>query len=230
MIGSVSEFVSPARYFAARGATAVVVEYRVFCRSGAGIVAEIADAKSAVRWIRSHASQLHIDPTRVAASGGSSGGHLALSTALFAEWDERGEDRRMSSKPNRLVLFYPCVDETTDEEHSYGGDAIGSHGKDVSPLYHIVPGMPPTLLLQGTADDLYTENKRYCAEAKAKGNQCDFVEFRGAEHGFFDPGPTTAQWYAKGLREMDQYLTRAGYLPASATAPEPNAPSPSKGQ
>jgi acetyl esterase len=219
MIGSVTELVRPAEYFSSRGATAILVEYRVFCRSGADIVDEIADAKSAVRWVRSHAGELAIDPDRIVVSGASSGGHLALSTAMFRQWDEAAEDPLVSSKPNLLVLFYPCVDETTPEERSYGGDAIGAHGKDVSPLYHIVAGLPATILFQGTADSLYSENKRYCEAARAKGNRCEFVEYRQAPHGFFHSGGKTADWYAKGLHEMDRFLMRAGYLTALGTSP-----------
>jgi hypothetical protein len=61
---------------------------------------------------------------------------------MFDELDDLVEDRSVSSKPDLLVLFYPCVDETTPEEVSYGGDAIGTHGRDVSPLYHVSKGLP----------------------------------------------------------------------------------------
>ena len=43
----------------------------------------IADAKSAIRWVRGHATELNIDENRIAAGGGSAGGYLAASTALL---------------------------------------------------------------------------------------------------------------------------------------------------
>jgi acetyl esterase len=223
MIGNVTQLVPAARYFADRGIHTIVVDYRVFCRNGVSIVDEVADAKSAVRWIRSHAAKLGIDPERIVVSGGSSGGHLALSTAMFSELDEKTEDRSVSSRPNLLVLFYPCVDETTDEEKSYGGDAIGAHGKEVSPLYHVSWGLPRTIIFQGTADTLYAESRKYCDEVKGQGNHCEFVEYPGAPHGFFNPTVDGGKWYAQALRAMDGFLTDAGYLTASASS---NARSP----
>jgi acetyl esterase/lipase len=213
MVGSVTEMAAPAAYFAGRGATSILVDYRVFCRNGVNIVDEVADAKSAVRWVRGHARELGIDPARIVASGGSSGGHLALSTAMFGELDEKTEDRSISSKPNLLVLFYPCVDETTPEEVSYGGDAIGGHGREVSPLYHVAKGLPAIMIFQGTADSLYAENKQYCAADRAAGNACELVEYAGAPHGFFASGGENDNWYEESLRAMDSYLTRLGYLP-----------------
>jgi acetyl esterase/lipase len=216
MIGDVSELVPPAEYLASRGASVILVDYRVFCRNGVNIVDEVADSKSAIRWIRSHADELGIDPRRIAVSGESSGGHLALSTAMFEELDAKNEDRTVSSKPNLVVLFYPCVDETTEEERSYGGDAIGARGKDVSPIYHIRRGLPPTLVFQGTADSLYGENRKYCDAVKSKGNRCDFVEYKDAPHGFFRKTVGDGKWYTESLLGMDHFLTQAGYLNAPA--------------
>ena len=222
MVGSINDVLAPAQYVASRGATAVVVEYRVYCRSRAGIKDEMADAASSIRWIRGHAKTLSIDPDRIAASGGSSGGHLALSTAMFSVWDEPAGDRAISSKPNLLVLFYPCVDETTEEELSYAADAIGTHGKEVSPLYHIVSGLPPTILFQGTADSLFAENKRYCDEARTKGNRCDFIEVAEAPHNFFYPSAKNDKWYRSALKDADRYLTDAGYLVPLPPLPSAN--------
>ena len=69
---------------------AILVDYRVFGRHSTTPFEAIADAKSALRWVRAHATQLHVDPTRIVASGGSAGGHIALSVALFSRFDEAG--------------------------------------------------------------------------------------------------------------------------------------------
>lgn len=221
MIGTVTQFAPAAAYFAGRGMTAFVVDYRTFCRHGANIVDEVADAKSAVRWIRSHADQFGIDPHRIAVSGGSSGGHLALSTAMFGELDAKREDKSVSSRPDLLVLFYPCVDETSEEEKPYV-EAIGSNGREVSPLYHIRPGLPATIIFQGTADSLYRENDTYCSEARKQGNDCEFVEYPEAPHGFLNRAVANGAWYEKGLRGMDDFLVRKGYLTPS-TSPSPRS-------
>ncbi len=213
MIGTVQDSVAPARYLAERGMVAVVVDYRVYCRNKVDIVEEIADAKSAMRWLRAHADELGIDPNRLAASGGSSGGHIALSTAMFADLDEQTEDRAVSSRPNLLALFYPCVDETTEEEKSYGAPAIGTHGEDVSPLYHVQRGLPPTIIFVGTADTMDAEDKSYCSKAQTSGNHCNVIEYPGAPHGFFvQRANKDNKLYDESLAALDRYLTRAGYL------------------
>jgi acetyl esterase/lipase len=217
IMGTVNEFVPKAKYFAGRGMVAIVADYRVFCRDGVVVADEVADAKSAVRWVRSHADELAIDPNRIVASGGSSGGHLALSTAMFNELDPFGGEG-VSARPDLLVLFYPCVDETTEEEQSYGGLAIASHGADVSPLFHIEHGLPPTLIFQGTADSLAPSVERYCAEAKAHGNQCELVEYAGAHHGFLGPHVDGGQWNDETVLRMDRFLVQAGYLAKPAPA------------
>lgn len=209
-VGTVTEFVEPARHFSDRGIVAILVDYRVFCRNGNSIAEEVADAKSAVRYVRQHAVALGVDPHRIVVAGGSAGGHLALATATIPGFEADGEDASTSSAPDLLALLYPCSDVTTDDEKAYGGDAIAGHGKDVSPLYHLRGHLPPMLVVQGTDDIVYQENKALCAQSAQLGNACELVVFEGAPHGFFGPG---GKWYAPGLRAMDEYLVKAGYLP-----------------
>lgn len=210
--GTVKEFIGPAKYFSSRGAVSILVDYRVFCRHESSIADEISDAKSAIRYIRSHAGQLGIDPHRIAVMGGSAGGHLALSTVTIEGFDSKDEDHSISSKPNLLALLYPCSDITTDDEKKYGGDAIGNYGKEVSPLYHIRQKLPPMLVIQGTDDIVYEENKKLCAESTAFGNRCELVVYPKAYHGFFGPGAENSQWYKQALKKMDLFFTKAGYL------------------
>lgn len=210
--GSVNELIEPAKYFSERGVVSVLVDYRVFCRNGSSIADEISDAKSAVRYIRSHASKFGIDPNRIAVAGASAGGHLALSTATIEGFETSNEDKSISSKPNLLALFYPCSDVTTDEEKMYGGDAIGTYGKEVSPLYHVRQKLPPTLIIQGTDDIVYEENKKFCSESNTFGNTCEFIVYKGAQHGFFSADFNNGKWYRQALKKMAGFLTNVGYL------------------
>ena len=196
-----------------RGAITVVVDYRVYCRDGVSIVDEVKDAKAAMSWLRAHARQLRIDPDKIAAFGGSSGGHVAISTAMFHELDPGGP-RAASPRPNLLALFFPCVDETTEVELKYSAKAIQTYGPAMSPALHIGPGLPPMFIGQGTADPLYGENKAYCAKVAEAGDSCTLVEYQDAPHGFLRPGQT---WYDAGMRDMDAFLTEHGYLPPPRT-------------
>src|SRR5687767_6866536 len=69
--GGVNQFVTHSTYLAKRGMIAVVADYRVRSRHGVTPFECVADAKSAIRWLRTHAAELGIDENRIAASGGS---------------------------------------------------------------------------------------------------------------------------------------------------------------
>jgi acetyl esterase/lipase len=206
--GDVAQFAPQAKHLAQRGMVAILADYRVRSRHGTTPFEAMADARSAIRWVRSHAAQLGVDPNRVVAAGGSSGGHLAVSAAVFDTFDEPGEDTTTSGKPNALVLFNPAVDT------SRGGQLFGDRGRDASPLHHVRAGLPPTLILHGKADTTvpYADVERYCAEASALGNQCRLVGYDGATHGFFNPG-RGEKWFRETLLEADRFLTTLGYLP-----------------
>ena len=68
------------RSIAASGALVVAIDFRDG-RNGHHPVATI-DTLTAVRWLRANAATLSVDPTRIALTGNSSGGHLALTAAL----------------------------------------------------------------------------------------------------------------------------------------------------
>ena len=73
---SPAQFSPQARELASKGLVAVVADYRVLNANNATPYDAVADAKSAIRWLREHAAELHIAPASLAASGGSAGGHL----------------------------------------------------------------------------------------------------------------------------------------------------------
>lgn len=86
-----------ASHFAALGMVGISVEYRLRNeRDGTVVLDCVRDARTAVRYVRAHASELGIDPGRIVVSGGSAGGHLAAGTALFDGLDEANEDTATS--------------------------------------------------------------------------------------------------------------------------------------
>jgi acetyl esterase/lipase len=191
----------------------------VFGRHATSPFEAIADAKSAIRWVRSHAKELHIDPNRLAAGGGSAGGHLALSAGVLEAFDQPGEDMNISSKPNALVLFNPGVD-TTHDTPPVLAERFGGRGAEGSPLHHVHRGIPPTVIFHGKADTTvpYSDVERFCIESKKVGNQCQLFGYEGATHGFFNPSRDAGKWYRATLLEMDRFLARLGYLSGPATA------------
>jgi acetyl esterase len=218
--GSVTEALPAARYLASRGMVAVIADYRVWCRHRAGIADQIADARSAIRWVRANATRLGIDPNLIVATGGSAGGHLALSTAIFDRFDEPSDDKTVSAKPNALVLLFPCVDLTSEEERRASHMVIGNHGEDVSPLFHVSPNLPPMAIYQGTDDPIYADVVKFAAAAKAAGVLLDFKVYEGARHGFTRPQVENGRWFREVWAEADRFLTAQGYRPAPSQGPK----------
>jgi acetyl esterase/lipase len=218
--GTVMQFVPQARHFANRGMVAAVADYRVFGRHRTTPFEAVADAKSAIRWLRTHAAELGVDPSRIVASGGSAGGHIALSAATFDGFDEPGENRKVSSRPNVLALFNPAVD-TGQETPPVLKQRFLGNGQDLSPLHHLRRGLPPTLIQHGKADTTvpYADVDRFCTESRKVGNQCELIGYEGAAHGFFNPG-REGNWHAQTLEAMDAFLTRIGYLPPRSSPPQ----------
>jgi acetyl esterase len=216
--GTVQQFVPQATHLADRGMIAVVADYRVFARHQTSPFEAIADAKSAIRWLRASAARLGIDPARIAASGGSAGGHIALAAATLEAFDERGETLTVSSKPDALVLFNPAVD-TSREEPAVMKERFMGRGRDASPQQHVKIGLPPTLILHGKADTIvpYAAVERFCADSRKLGNRCELIGYEGAPHGFFNPR-SGAKWHEQTMQEMDAFLTRIGYLSANSSS------------
>src|SRR5688572_26427217 len=79
--GSPAQFERQCRYLASRGLVAITADYRVASRHGVTAIECVKDAKSAVRWVRKNAGRLGVDPNRIAAGGGSAGGHIAAASA-----------------------------------------------------------------------------------------------------------------------------------------------------
>jgi acetyl esterase/lipase len=209
--GSVMQFVPQAQHFATRGMVAIVADYRVSGRHQTTPFESMADAKSAIRWVRAHAAELGVDPNRIAAAGGSAGGHIAVSAAVIEKGDEPGENATISSKPDALVLFNPVVDTSRIAP-------FGDRAPEASPFHHLTRALPPTLILHGRADATvpYADVVRFCEKATALGARCQLVGYDDAPHGFFNPQREEGKWHRETLQEADRFLTRLGYLPPVA--------------
>ena len=207
--GSPAQFEPQCRYLASRGVVAISADYRVSSRNTIDKPGDcIRDAKSAMRWVRAHAQALGIDPKRIAAGGGSAGGHLAASVAMLDGFEEEGEDRSVSSKPDALVLFNPAV--APPRENPPPG--VSGFGRDVWPAYHVKAGLPPTIMFFGTEDTLVGGAKEMEAEMKRAGNRCELVTYEGQRHGFFNYGAGGNKYFLDTLKRADEFLASLGWV------------------
>ena len=220
--GSPAQFEQHCRHLAARGMVAITADYRVASRHQVKPVACVADAKSAIRWVRANAARLGIDPHRIAAGGGSAGGHLAAATATLPGLDETGEDTRVSAVPDAAVLFNPALVLAPMEGLPLEGfgtrvpeERLGSKPENLSPAHHVKRGAPPMIVFHGKADTTvpYVTAEAFARVMKAAGNRCELVGYDGQPHGFFNFGRKDGK-YAETLAAMDAFLVSLGWLPA----------------
>jgi acetyl esterase/lipase len=208
--GSPKQFVPHCEYFASRGMVTMTVEYRLLEKNTDTAVDCITDARSAMRWARAHAKEFGIDPDRIAAGGGSAGGHLAACTALISAFDDPTEDSSVSADANAMVLFNPGLNVDRIKKKRNFGD----HPEKASPQHNIRPGAPPAILMHGTDDKTvpFQEAVDFAEEMKRQGNRCDLIPYEGRGHGFFNYKDGEGKDYADTVRKVDEFLVSVGYL------------------
>ncbi len=218
--GSPTQFEGQSRHLAARGMVAIVADYRVKTRHGAKPADCVSDAKACVRWVRANAERLGIDPNRIAAGGGSAGGHLAGATATLPGLDTADDDKKVSSVPDALVLFNPGLVMAPFPGLDLKGfgagldrERFGCEPEQISPIHHVKKGAPPTIIFHGKADSTvpYATVEKFAEVMKSVGSRCELVGFEGQPHGFFNKAK-----YDETLAATDAFLTSLGYLPAKA--------------
>ncbi len=212
--GSPAQFERQCRYLAGRGMVAIAADYRVASRQQVKAAACVADAKSCLRWVRRNAARLGIDPERVAAGGGSAGGHLAAATATLPGLDEPGEDATHRAAPDALVLFNPALvmapyPGLQVRSAAPNADRLGCEPEAISPIHHVRANLPPTLILHGRADRVvpYVTVEAFAAAMKKAGNRCELVGYDGQPHGFFNGAR-----FEETVAEMERFLGALGYL------------------
>lgn len=190
---------------AERGYVVAVVEYR---HSGiAPFPAQIMDTKNAIRFLRVHAAEYHIDPDRIIVSGDSSGGH----TAMYAGILHTDEDLNTNCFPGVSA-------EVSGIVNYYGSTSVIEEDSNPIQILHCQPDSPegmvmghvdlrnrpdlkrilsvecnitketklaPTLILHGTKDRLVnTEGSVTLFHVlQEAGKKVYFYILKGADHG-----------------------------------------------
>jgi len=205
--GSIAQFEPHAKYFANKNMITVLVDYRVKSRHNTTPFESLKDAKSAIRYLRKNAVELGIDVSRIVASGGSAGGHLAAACFTNESLNESTDDLTISPKPNALVLFNPVIDNGKD---GYGFERIGEAYITFSPIHNVKKGFPPTIFFLGTNDKLIPVStaQNFKQKIEGVGSRCDLFLFDNQPHGFFNKEPFLSETIAKA----DLFLLSLHYI------------------
>jgi acetyl esterase/lipase len=133
------------------GYVCVASEYRLVQESP--WPAQIDDVKTAIRWMRSNATKLGIDPTKIAIEGNSAGAHLALMAA--------GDPSEGTEVAAAIGVYAPTL--LAHQAGTRGavplialvdGGGTEEVAKAASPFSFVGPNFPPTMLVHGSADEL----------------------------------------------------------------------------
>ena len=197
-----------------QGMVGISISYRLYKKPrgssrGVPVVDCVKDVRSSIRYLRENADKFGIDPDKIVAAGASAGGHLAVSLALF-NYNNSGDDLKISAVPNALVLMSPVIDTSSE---GYGQEKIGKHWKALSPLHNVRPGMPPILLCHGTEDPTtpFEGAEKFNEAMKACGNACTFVVEKDASHTYMFKDK---ELYNKFLSQMQSFLSSLAYIQA----------------
>lgn len=174
----------------------------------------MADVDTAVRWVKAHATEYHIDPHKIALIGESAGGLLV---------NYAGTHSTPATRVAAVVDFYGPVDYgqlslerrahpgqfnmTTINRHAANGGGIHFFGAEsldptglaklhaLAPIAAVHQGMPPFLCIHGDKDDQvsYSQSVEMCRAMHKVGATCDLITIEGGGHGM-------SGWRAPGMQ------------------------------
>jgi acetyl esterase len=228
--GGPTQFNEHSEYFVTRGLVCIQVQYRLLDKKkNDPPTACIHDAKSAMRWVRSHAKELGIDPDRIASGGGSAGGHLAAFVGMVEGTDDPQDDLKVSAKSNAMLLFNPVFDNGPG---GWGTGRVGDRYKEFSPAHNITKDDPPGIVFLGSKDNLIPVKtvETFKANMEKVGVKCDIHIYEGQGHGFFNYGKEDSKYWYETVLESDKFLAGLGWIKGAPTLkmPEPKPTSETK--
>lgn len=183
--------------------------------------AHLQDAQRAVRFVRHNAAEYGINPDRLGAMGGSSGGHLvSLLGVLDGETSPAGHSALNQTSARVQVVVARAA--PTDLSLASGISPLlgfrlpGRKGSEeyrrmveASPITYVSPDDAPFLLIHGDADETvpYRNAEVMHSALVDAGVQADLLRIPGAGHGPTFPGATNPPDYiAAMIQWFDRYL------------------------
>jgi acetyl esterase/lipase len=190
------------QHMAARGWVCVAMNYRLSPRSR--FPDHLVDVKRALAWVRDHAAELGADPSFVAVTGGSAGGHLAAMMALTQNDPEYQPGfEHADTTVQAAVPFYGVYDFAAESgtrsavqrrdgflnRYVMPADAratIEDYAK-ASPLQLVDERTPPFFVIHGTHDSLVpvVEAREFVHRLHDISKQpVAYAELPGTQHAF----------------------------------------------
>ncbi len=206
-----------AERLALRGYVVAQVAYRL--STEARYPAALHDCKAALRYLRAHAKEYKIDPSRIGCAGGSAGGHLSGLVGLTggrSELEGAGGNPEQSTAIKACVVMAATMDlvaanaKANSEGHiQFFGPIAGNRELyvEASPITHVSRNSPPTLFIEGEKDTLKIGRAEMQDKLRALGVPTEVITLKDAPHPYWMSQPwldqtagAMADWFDKYLR------------------------------
>ena len=184
-----------AQFFVDHGIAAFVVKYRIPSDKTMldKSIGPLQDAQQGIRFVRQHAKEWNLDPSRVGVIGFSAGGHLAATLATHFNKAYVDNPDHINLRPDLLIAVYPVISMDARLTHGGSRDALlGPNPSDdqvrlFSNELQVTGQTPPTLILHATDDQLVdVDNSVTFYEAlRHVGVPVEMRLFEKGQHGFF---------------------------------------------
>ncbi|WP_145078126.1 alpha/beta hydrolase fold domain-containing protein [Aureliella helgolandensis] len=218
--GVPGQFDEHAAYFASRGVVCFQVQYRLLAKNDTAPPETcVADAVSAMHWVREHCDEFGVDPARIASAGGSAGGHLAAYLGTIAA---TGEPPASDARANAMLLFNPVYDNGPG---GWGTARVGERWQEFSPLHNLSENSPPSVVFLGTEDKLIpvATAEKFRDRSLELGVPSELYTYEGQPHGFFNVTRDGGKWYFETVFAADRFLSRLGWVDGPPTLTSPVA-------
>jgi acetyl esterase/lipase len=188
----------PATGFVPQGYAVASINYRL--SQHAVFPAQIEDCKAAIRWLRAHAKEYHLDPDHIGVWGASAGGHLVAllgTSGDVKELEGKGGNLDQSSRVQCVVDFFGPTDflqmrGSHDNPKAPEAQLIGGPIQDnkekaarANPITYVSRDDPPFLIMHGEADPTVPigQSELLDKALQKAGVECTFIRIPGAGHG-----------------------------------------------
>lgn len=197
------------RYLSSLGVTAFVLKYRLpdsrIMENPS--IAPLQDAQKAFRYVRSHAEQWNLDPSKIGVMGFSAGGHLAAMVSNAYDRQVYQDKSGVSARPDFSILIYPVITMEQGVTHSGSREAL----LGLSPRKNMIDQFsaenlvhkksPKTFLVHATDDRaVVVENSlRYYSSLKQHDIPVEMHIYEQGGHGFGMGRSNTSNNWPKAL-------------------------------
>lgn len=189
------------------------------------------DVMGTLDWIEEHAEELGIDKEKIAISGESAGGTLAVNCCLADDenriklalivygaldllpaeqtkygWNYSKYEMYPEQKDYIMNRLFRFKEMTEFIQNLYIGNGYNAGDGDISPVYaEDVSRMPKTVMIEAEFDYFRLSNEEFVKKLQKNEKDVEVILYEGLDHGFFDRLGMLPQT-ADCIEEMAKYV------------------------